>query len=130
MKCEYDERGNVISVTYPGGGKYTYERDGRNNMVSMTRPDGGKYTYEHDERNNLISKTCGGEHFSGNTENPTQPIMKQKSPTDIILTTLDNINRMLESDPNALVVDNQGNVSPETAYVELVRNLVSITKPI
>ena len=54
---EYDERGNMISETYPNGDKYTYEYDDRNNMISMTYSDGDKYTYEYDDRNNMISKT-------------------------------------------------------------------------
>jgi len=58
--CEYDERNNRISKTYPDGGKYTFEYDGRNNIISETYPNGGKHTFEYDGRNNLISKTCPG----------------------------------------------------------------------
>ena len=38
--CEYDERNNMISKTYPDGGKSTWEYDERNNRISETLPDG------------------------------------------------------------------------------------------
>ena len=61
---EYDERNNRISKTCPDGYKYTFEYDGRNNIISVTYPGGGKHTFEYDERNNMISETCpdGGEY--------------------------------------------------------------------
>ena len=54
---EYDERGNMISKTYPDGYKYSWEYDDRNNMISKTFPSGNKYSWEYDDRNNKIFKT-------------------------------------------------------------------------
>ena len=53
---EYDDRNNKISETFPNGGKHIYEYDDRGNMISETYPSGNKYTYEYDDRNNLIAK--------------------------------------------------------------------------
>ena len=57
LGIEFDDRGNMISMTYSDGSKYTYEYDERDNMISKTDSDGRKYTYEYDERNNMISLT-------------------------------------------------------------------------
>ena len=54
---EWDDRGNMISETYPSGLKYSYEYDDRNNMISETYPSGSKWSYEYDDRNNMISMT-------------------------------------------------------------------------
>ena len=53
----FDDRGNMISKTYPNGDKYSYEYDDRNNKISKTYPNGDKYSYEYDDRNNKISVT-------------------------------------------------------------------------
>jgi YD repeat-containing protein len=44
---EYDERDNLIFMTYPSDANWTYEYDERNNLISMTYPGGAKYTYEY-----------------------------------------------------------------------------------
>ena len=54
---EYDDRGNMISMTTPYGNKWTYEYDDRNNMISETFSSGGKSTFEYDDRGNMISAT-------------------------------------------------------------------------
>ena len=54
---EYDDRGNMISETYPNGCKYTYEYDSTGNKIRITHPDGNKYTYEYDSSGNQISMT-------------------------------------------------------------------------
>ena len=53
---EYDDRGNIISKTYPNGCKHTYEYDSSGNRISMTIPI-GKFTYEYDSSGNRISMT-------------------------------------------------------------------------
>ncbi len=53
----YDSLGNIISVTYPSGNKYTFEYDDRSNMISMTTLNGSKYTYKYDSSGNKISVT-------------------------------------------------------------------------
>jgi YD repeat-containing protein len=52
----YDERNNLISTTYPDGEGWLYEYDERTNKISMTYPSGDKTTYEYDDRNNMICK--------------------------------------------------------------------------
>ena len=76
---EYDDRNNMISVTFPSGYKTSwkyddlgnkisetdsdgfvetsYEYDDRGNMISETDSDGYKISYEYDDRNNMISVT-------------------------------------------------------------------------
>jgi hypothetical protein len=53
--------------------------------------------------------------------------MKKPAHT-IILETLDRINAQLASNSNALVISRAGNVDPETAYIELVRELLYLAK--
>lgn len=48
--------------------------------------------------------------------------MKEK----IILETLRRLNDAIKSNPNALVVTNDGDVDPDTAYIELVRALLNL----
>ena len=56
-RYERDERGNLISATYPNGEGDRYEYDDRGNCVSMTYPNGGVRRYKYDDRGNLISAT-------------------------------------------------------------------------
>lgn len=51
--------------------------------------------------------------------------MKQNQ---IILETLDRINKALESDKNALTSTRAGDVEPERAYIELVREIIDLNK--
>ena len=62
---EYDERGNLISETFPNGEKWTFEYDDKGNKISETYPNGDKYTYEYDDKGNLISETFpNGDKFT------------------------------------------------------------------
>lgn len=51
-----------------------------------------------------------------------------KSSQAIVLETLERINAQLASNSNALVISRAGNVDPETAYIELVRELLTLAK--
>lgn len=51
-----------------------------------------------------------------------------KTNTQIVLETLDQINVALKRDPNALTCTRGGSVAPEQAYLELVRELLALTK--
>ena len=55
VKYGYDEIGNLISITYPGGEKvrYTYYRNGRLKKVIDT--EGFVTSYEYDGNGNLIT---------------------------------------------------------------------------
>lgn len=52
----------------------------------------------------------------------------KKTSAQIVLETLDRINAKLDSHSNALVTSRAGNVDPETAYIELVRELLALAK--
>lgn len=52
----------------------------------------------------------------------------KKTSAQIVLETLDRINAQLDSNPNALVTSRAGNVAPETAYIELVCELLALAK--
>ena len=54
---EYDDKGNMISTTYPDGKKDTYEYDDKGNVISNTSLSGHKITYEYDDKGNMISDT-------------------------------------------------------------------------
>jgi hypothetical protein len=49
-----------------------------------------------------------------------------KTDKEIILETLDRINKQLDSNSNALVISKAGGVDPETAYIETVRDLLAL----
>ena len=53
-------------------------------------------------------------------------IQYMKTDKEIILETLDRINRQLDSNSNALVISKAGGVDPETAYIETVRDLLAL----
>ncbi|CAB4186561.1 hypothetical protein UFOVP1329_29 [uncultured Caudovirales phage] len=53
--------------------------------------------------------------------------MKKPART-IVLETLNRVNAMINSHSNALVISRSGNVDPETAYIELVRELLDLSK--
>tara|TARA_B110000495_G_C22912754_1_gene533074 strand:- start:617 stop:1051 length:435 start_codon:yes stop_codon:yes gene_type:complete len=44
-RFEFDDRGNMISETFPEGDIHLYEYDERNNMISETYPSGLKHLY-------------------------------------------------------------------------------------
>jgi len=44
----------------------------------------------------------------------------------VVAETLDRVNNALIGDPNALVTNRAGAVSPESAYIELVRELMTL----
>ena len=50
MTKEYNDKGNLISETYPNGDKYTYAYDELGREISVTYPDGDKFIYEYDDR--------------------------------------------------------------------------------
>lgn len=52
----------------------------------------------------------------------------KNSARKIVLETLDRVNAMIESHSNALVISRAGNVDPETAYIELVKELLDLAK--
>ena len=54
---ERDDKGNVISATYPDGDKFTFEYDDKGNKISETYPSGEKSSFEYDEKGNRISET-------------------------------------------------------------------------
>ena len=54
---EYDDRNNMIFMTFPDGDKWSLEYDDRNNRISETSPRGRKWSYEYDDRGNKISET-------------------------------------------------------------------------
>lgn len=39
---------------------------------------------------------------------------------------LDNVNKMVKSDPNCLIGTKSGEVNPERAYVDLVRDILQL----
>ena len=51
-----------------------------------------------------------------------------RSTCDVILDTLSGINSALARDPNALTTTRDGNVAPEAAYIELVREVLDLRK--
>ena len=52
-----------------------------------------------------------------------------KSPAQIVLETLDRLNRALESDPNAMVTTISGEgAHPEAAYAEVVQKLLKLAE--
>lgn len=53
--------------------------------------------------------------------------MKKPART-IVLETLDRINFQFAQNSNALVTTRGGEVNPETAYIELVRELLDLAK--
>ena len=53
--------------------------------------------------------------------------MKRPS-TQIILETIDRLNASLASNSNALVTTKGGDVDPESAYIELIRDLIELAK--
>jgi hypothetical protein len=46
----------------------------------------------------------------------------------IVLETLERVNAAFKSDSNALTVDSKGHIAPERAYLELLRDLLKLTK--
>lgn len=80
MTQEFNNKGYLISETFPSGNKYIYEYDERGNQVSYIQPDGSKYTYEYDSRGNKISeiwpdgsKNTYGYDSRGNNTSTTFP---------------------------------------------------------
>ena len=59
------------------------------------------------------------------TEPSARPM---RSTYDVILDTLCGINSALARDPNALTTTRDGNVAPEAAYIELVREVLDLRK--
>lgn len=55
-------------------------------------------------------------------------IIMKKPSTQIILETIDRINASLSSNSNALVTTKGGDVDPESAYIELIRDLIELAK--
>ena len=54
---QYDDKGNMISATYPSGDKFTFEYDGKGNLISQTYSSGDKSSFEYDDKGNMISQT-------------------------------------------------------------------------
>jgi RHS repeat-associated protein len=54
---EYDERGNIVRSTEPGGGVQTATFDERGNKLSQTNALGKTVTYTYDAADNLTSET-------------------------------------------------------------------------
>jgi hypothetical protein len=54
--------------------------------------------------------------------------MKDHEKKEVILKTLDRLNRSLDGDANALVTTLSGEISPESAYCELVQNILELFK--
>ena len=53
----------------------------------------------------------------------------RKSEADVILQTIGMINAALVDDRNALVSTMDGQISPSTAYIELIRELLKLNCP-
>jgi len=50
----YDEKGNLITETYPDGTEYRREYDDRNNMIKSINTEGSISMYEYNDNNKLI----------------------------------------------------------------------------
>ena len=62
---EYDDNGNLISVTDEEGKTTTYTYDDHGNMLTMTAPDGLSYAYTYDAfGNQLTSKVIDSSNTS------------------------------------------------------------------
>jgi YD repeat-containing protein len=117
---DYDDRGNMISQTYPNGNKYTYEYDDRGNMISMTYPSGRKTTYEYDDRGNMISETYpDGRKWTYEYEYDDRGNMISETDSDGNKTRYDDRGNMIsETDSNGdtwiYEYDDRGNMISET----------------
>lgn len=47
-------------------------------------------------------------------------------PQEVVLETLDNVNKLVKDDPNCLTSTKSGEVNPGRAYIELVRDLLQL----
>jgi YD repeat-containing protein len=120
--CEYDEKGNLISMTYPNGDVYKYEYDEKGNKISETSPLGNVSKYEYDEKGNKISMTF-----------PSGDVYKYEYD--------ENGNKIYETRPNGYVIkyeyDENGNMISQklpSGYVfkyeyDEKKNKISMTYP-
>jgi RHS repeat-associated protein len=57
---EYDDYGNLETVTTPNGNAYAYQYDGHSRMTQKSIPGGGTYVYGYDDRDRMISENLPG----------------------------------------------------------------------
>ena len=108
-KFDYDNNQNLIGITTPRGGKFTYEysKDGKNNLVKANTETGVNYTYDYSSKGRPIKltrekdelKITGTMTYQNNdnftksitNENGYETINEWDSKTGILLNSKDNI---------------------------------------